>query len=454
MANFGKSEYSFGKPYLNLLAKDIMSKNPVKIGAKKIVIKQNDPVKKLLKEIEKGSQNGVEKLLKLGSGYAPIFEDSKTGNLYKWSEIDKSPYSGMGGGQIDAKTTAMQERCSLYAIEMGLKVGGYKDKKKFLKDCTDEIVNLYPKVDSDWMDTFFEQQKKTCAELGRVKFTHFSRDGGFMDFITDLVKAKYGISKKDSWNPADIWLVNNLEKNKKILISAADGPISQFNAVLREMYWRNEVVGISLKKMSGKTARWEEVNLNEKGFKSDFKYHISAVKSHISVSGGKFKTTDTVITISDKNSIYAVMQVRQNTKGISNLKFEATAKGAGAARMGKVPLDMLSSLMDDYGLSLNNSHKMYPKTTADFEKQKTKFYDQYIRMEPHAETSINKTEFYENMVSGFNGDPTIAMSKLMQIDFMSQLFSLSPDKISDLITSMLFLSQKKGAVFGPFAKLY
>ena len=38
---------------------------------------------------------------------------------------------------------------------------------------------------------------------------HYSREGGFMDYISKFVKEKYQISKKDSWNPADIWLIKS-----------------------------------------------------------------------------------------------------------------------------------------------------------------------------------------------------------------------------------------------------
>ena len=33
------------------------------------------------------------------------------------------------------------------------------------------------------------------------KFDVYNRDAGFMDWISAIIKTKFGISKKDSWNP-------------------------------------------------------------------------------------------------------------------------------------------------------------------------------------------------------------------------------------------------------------
>jgi len=79
-----------------------------------------------------------------------------------------------------------------------------------------------------------------------------------MDYISDICKTKYGISKKDTWNPADIWLVSDLNKVKNTLKTKVLDDVTsleEFNAILRDMYHERKIVGISLKKMSGKTAR-------------------------------------------------------------------------------------------------------------------------------------------------------------------------------------------------------
>jgi len=46
------------------------------------------------------------------------------------------------------------------------------------------------------------------------------------------------------------------------------------------------------------------------------------------------------------------------------------------------------------------------------------------------------------------------MSKLQQLDLLNEVFSLSDKKLDNFLTALAFLAQKKGTVFGPFAKLY
>jgi hypothetical protein len=68
---------------------------------------------------------------------------------------------------------------------------------------------------------------------------------------------------------------------------------------------------------------------------------------------------------------------------------------------------------------------------------------------------VSKDKFVENMVLVFESNrPDVANSKLMQLDLCNIIFSLSDDKINNLLTDILFISQKKGDIFGPFAKLY
>ena len=68
------------------------------------------------------------------------------------------------------------------------------------------------------------------------KFTEFTRDGGFMDYITELVRVEFKISKKDSWNPADIWCVQNEQKVivdvKKAIENGKASSLLELNALM------------------------------------------------------------------------------------------------------------------------------------------------------------------------------------------------------------------------------
>ena len=97
-----------------------------------------------------------------------------------------------------------------------------------------------------------------------------------MDFISKLITQGEGgnllakeyakFSEKDSWNPADIWLLSSTGDANAVLkdLKENGSSIQKVNAILKLAYKNRQVVGISLKKV-GKTVKYEEVNLEMKG---------------------------------------------------------------------------------------------------------------------------------------------------------------------------------------------
>jgi hypothetical protein len=453
MALFGKSENTLDKPYLSLLAKDLDAGVKIKFTGGDVIVIKTPEILALIRAIQTADKRAIDKQLLTRKTYNPIFVNKITGKSYKWTQIDKSKYSGMGGvGKADAKTTAMQERASMYAIEQGLNKNGFRDKTLFLQKCGSKLREMYPDMDNLWEDTFFQQQITVAKHVPSNRHFKYSRDDGFMEDITQLVK-RMGIAKKDTWNPADIWLVENPIKQMELLKSSVT--IREINAKLIDMFNDNIVVGISLKKMSGKTARWELVNVNVDEFKNMPSFKRGNMKCLLNLNGNAFQSTDTVFGINDGSIEVAKVQIRQNSKGFNNLKFEATARGATAARMGKVPLDMLVTTMKGYKVRLDNKHQNYPKTDKAFKIESAKYKVMFNKIKPHVETKVsNADEFVQNMMYIYSISPDIAMSKLMQIDFLSKVVSMKKDDYNDLTTNIYFLAQKKGQNFGPFGKLY
>lgn len=177
------------------------------------------------------------------------------------------------GRAPDAKTTAMQEAGSKYVFEYVLnnKRSGFSNINKFMSDkkFMEGLKKIYPDVDSDWLDVFWKQHKKILELFANTQINRFDHTGGFMDFISKLIKDNFGISKKDNWNPSDIWGVRGnstavMKKLEETVFGSKDSQtIQQLNAVMRGMYKANELVGISLKKTSGNVARWEEYNIEK-----------------------------------------------------------------------------------------------------------------------------------------------------------------------------------------------
>jgi len=248
----------------------------------------------------------------------------------------------------EAEFTAMQEKATAFicmrAFKDNVSFNNAEDiiKDKVTKDGLEEVFNYQGKkllefelpiknksTEGKWINTFFLQQKKLLAEFSNAKFTVFNREGGFMQFTIDLIRNKFGISRKDSWNPADIWLIKKpmifREKIKKEL----EGPkgtqtIKELNAIMRSMFQKREVVGISLKLISGKQARYEEINVSEAFFKKlenmegDFNFKVSKIVSKLGLkSKDQFSTQDTVIFLKDKTKDIAKFQIKGNTPSSS-----------------------------------------------------------------------------------------------------------------------------------------
>lgn len=467
MAMLAGGDFKFSKPYLNMLAEKITNGEPVKFkGNVTQVINQTDLVKKFVSAVEKQNMIQVNASAKSGSSYAPIF------NGYKWSEIDKSPFSGMGGksGKPDGKTTAMQERASLLAIQKGIENNGYSNKEKFLKLYRADLLKEYPGMDEYWENVFFEQQKLTQQKVGNTQYGHYSRDGGFMDYITDTCKELYGITQKDTWNPADIWLVADLTKAKRDLDSKIrdnSTSLPEFNAILQDMFNSRQVVGISLKKMSGKTARWELVNFDgEDVFDgNEYRFKFQESKLNLSLSGTSFVNTESSFQIAS-SKVTINFQIRQNSRGFNNLKIEGTDVSARAARLGKAPLDMVSAALKSYGIRNHDrwrSWRKYPQNIDDFLNEQDIHVERFKSLKRTGRVEMNiksEEDFINNMTTAFesaknDNERAVANSKLMQLDLLNEIFTIRDiNKVSDLLSDISYLGQKKGALFGPFAKLY
>ena len=334
-------------------------------------------------------------------------------------------------------------------------------------------------TEGKWINTFYLQQKKLLAEFSNAKFTVFNREGGFMQFMIDLIREKFNISRKDSWNPADIWLIKEPKVFREKIQRELDGPkgtqtIKELNAIMRSMFQKREVVGISLKLISGKQAKYEEINVSEDFFKKlenmegDFNFKVSKIVLKLGLKGNdQFVTQDTVIFLKDKSKEVAKFQLKGNTTSrLANLKFEGTEIGASAARLGKAPLNLVEQLSKLYDRDLYNSRTKsngnYPTNYKQFKERKKEYKDMFNRVSKNSFVkdigAKNEEEFCNNMYAVFEGrEPHIANAKLMQLYFVDKLLQLKESDQNEYLTDLLFIAQKKGNKvfdFGPFGKLY
>lgn len=420
--------------------------------------------------------------------------------LYTISNIDKVPEFGGGGGKSAkpsaAAMTQMQELGSAYIL-----MRTFQDSKKYssvdnmLKDKknVDELNKIFsvgskqymqfvpgiPKGSDEylWANTFLQQHKTMLSKFGSTKWTVFNRDKGFMEWISDHVKTHHGISKKDAWNPADIWLIKNETEWKNKINSECNGKgefaqIAVLNSIMRHAFAKKDIVGISLKKISKATAYYEEVNVtseffeNLKNNKDEYQYAMGAVKFDLSLNGEEFKTQDMTITMKgSKNKDLFRFQIKgNNSTGFANLKYEPTDLQFTKARLGKSPRPLITKLATkvfNKSALKPEEHKNHPSTAVEWGKEKERYSDMFkaCKNDINDTGGVNNVEkFIENFNRAFSSDkPHVANAKLQELSFFYALSKLNKSTRDDFLTEMIFIAQKKGNAveeFGPFGKLY
>jgi hypothetical protein len=290
----------------------------------------------------------------------------------------------------------------------------------------DELVEVFGgNLDKAWLITYYYQTKALLNKYSKKQFKEVKIDrdspGGFMEFISDLIKP-LGVSQKDRWDPADIWIEDISKPPKNVTKILEDivsfGPnekpddrklqilkLQQLNAKLRDFYRKEKIVGVSLKK-AGKDAEYVDVNvgIDEKEISKEFdrleklSCEIVNIKCPLSIKPMKevygpafaektakmkklflvkkneiysknypenpycFSTQDTTIEILDTqtDTTYFLTIKATQTSEYSNLKYEPTQKGKGSAKLGKAPVEMVADIVSKYGLSFNNDNKKYP----------------------------------------------------------------------------------------------
>ena len=362
----------------------------------------------------------------------------------------------------------------------------------------------------DWLNAFYFQQKVLLEKYGSPTFSRFDRDGGFMDYISKLIKTKFGISKKDTWDPADVWAIDgselNVEKrindelkevenysvmqknyatNPAMLENKVRIGLIKLNSILIDLLEEEKVVGISLK-LTGSKAHIEEINvIKVKELRESNKALIDTVTNGYEVipkndftckfeipQNKKTFTQDVRVVANDiENGGIFDFQIKANSSESatgSNLKFEVTIKGMSKARGGKVPVDQLQKLIDGIKPnSFENDYTKFPRNVKEFEAKLSTYKTMFKKLNtegvdfgvPFEDKS--KESFVKNVTDAFNNKnkafTTNATCKLMGFEFLYFLVSIKEDQRKELLTDMSFLAQKKNTrkldTFGPFIKI-
>lgn len=385
-------------------------------------------------------------------------------------------------GSLNANPSAdQQEKASVWIFNKVVRntdrskvyttVDGIKNDKDY-----GELKKIFGgDIPYDWLQSYLKQQEKIFDVYASPEWNVFEYRGSgtFRNFIEDKVKS-LGITKIADWSPVDIWLVKDKQKVENEINqhigkngTTSGQTIDQLNDMLREMFKEKRVVGISLKKVSGKKAVFEEVNVrigNQRILKKAKKQYTTSksntkLKLDLSLKkGGQIAlgTEDLYITLGTKYKF----QIKSNSGSsrFSNLKFEGSISGS-SARGGKAQVDKVIDLLKSNGLDFDNKYQNYPKNLEEFKKTKDEYALMFEKIKTLCTTNIRtKDDFiltFESLFSSSKQNIHLANSKLMQLDFIYQVLTLKPNqKYEEFWTDMFWLSIRKGPKFGPHGKLY
>ncbi len=248
----------------------------------------------------------------------------------------------------------------------------YNDPKSGLKAIHSGLNKVNRYDETDWWLHFDRQYKEiitSAATKSGLKVGHYevyNRDGtgmkpgeNFMQFISDLIQKGTGgsldedslkmFAKKDSWNPADIWLLDTTggayEKVKKKLEAATT--VAKVNTIMQNAFHDKVIKGISLKKNRGGKGQllWDEVNLfptvkGQKGVMPDVVIKTIEFDPHYNkkLKGFSSVTSNIILTDNNKAGRSYKLTFRSNQSHMTDITYEF-GEANMPAQLGKVPKD-------------------------------------------------------------------------------------------------------------------
>ena len=380
--------------------------------------------------------------------------------------------------------TAQQERGSAWIFRRVLRDNVRYDSWEAIMsdDKYYELLDVFPNVSPEWLQSYYKQNVRMIEEFSDYRWNEFSRDGGFMFYISNFIKTRFGIARKDTWNTADLWMIRGKEEEyiKEIEEQLQNNPsqtIRELNAIMRSWYKNRKLVGVSLKLISGKTAKWKEYNVDDLTLdeKNNFNFDDAKISmNYMTVEkqgADTFGTQDTTVSLgSGKHRFKFQIKDLSGKPPGGNLKFEGSDPNSPKARAGKAPEPFTEQIFKDLGLMYRNDNRRYAPTAEVWETQKSEWQRVFRSVSGKAGVTMKGTEqdFVEIMDAMYQQEnarspargPWIAQSKLMQLDFIYEVFNqMNAEQRREFWTDMTFLSLRlsgdvKKGFFGPFGKLY
>ena len=321
---------------------------------------------------------------------------------------------------------------------------------------------------SDWLHSFYEQQRAALIEYSGPQWEEFVYgNGSFVDFFEkhmdklhrDL-EPKVKVGRYEKWNPSDIWAVKRgkMEEIKTMLKKeiGKQTVLVKLNAILVNLMEDNDLVGISLKKIDAKSSG--KIKL----FNVDTSDKLKALKSYAHIelydmSDISFepdnililKSVTTYIRIGPGGKYFIDI-----TRSGKNLSFNSQIRGT-AAQGGQAPIDLVVKMLN--GDTFNKNNSAYPQDADSFEKKVDDYEKMYKVVSKRASSQSQKLKFddwKQRLINLYGKDSRNAIVTLMQLSFWHDAIKNHANN-AEFWTDLLYYGMKvtsKG-MFAPHAKI-
>lgn len=348
----------------------------------------------------------------------------------------------------DAVETTKQENCSRLYFET------YIEKSKYPP--ISKVYEIYPLANDLWIHTFQQQSVALKKYLGANKGYKYYRGDGIMSVVESAAKS-FGIKSKDSWNPADVYIVKADKEAsiaKEIMKlkqqhSGGEG-IDALNSYMRLLLASKELVGISLKRLENvkSIAHVEETNATTtKASKKETFTLSSNIVINLDYIDAEFSTREMSFKIVIKGetdgSVPAQVRGFPGQGERETVQTELT-KFTGGARLGKVPTGVIDSFFNQYGQTRVKGSEL-PKVgnwTDEDIKKYTKLFDE-INGEIFWGESVRTTAQFESFLD-------YAIDKEQDSVKFANSFS---NKLQGMHYAATMLYFKKRGILGDFLKV-
>ena len=470
-----------------------------------IDISKNSTFDKFKQQVEAGKFRILQDWLK-SNQFEVLSPQNRSTKFEKlgWTEIEKTVFSS----KTIKISTKEQEQITLAIIKavLGDDTKTWKSFSEMFDDKNSPVKKIFPdlkKLDDWWKN--FTLQFNEISKVGRFPNSSYQvylydGPGSFMKYITDLVTKEMNLySQKDSWNPADIYLVKSAKIQKDYIekfddiakelgkgekSKYADDPfesVREINGIMKKAYDNKDIVGISLKKTDGKTLRYQEFNLQAK-FKDqalpDVQFKRIEIDCTYDEKKNQFTSKTSQVFVTDGDRGGYKLGFKSNTgAGIGNITYEFLPDGRAAAFLGKVPKDKLKQWLVEHinrnekGKLISENLQMPQGTLLDKQWSKelaTKYQDKITFIKSKFSSTELKAVQLDNFVSNLadsylHGGLSGKNASMQQmVEFVYILAKLKDNKnkkgnnLTLFLTLCYYFAQKKGQIFnfGPFAKVY